>query len=72
MRTRLLGFTAALLLAAFGAAVPVAQAVVPAVVPAVTGPECVADGAGRVVYDSAAGLWMCTGGQYDGKPITTT
>ncbi|MEU3407995.1 hypothetical protein ABZ766_29170 [Streptomyces sp. NPDC006670] len=68
MRTRFLGFTAALLLAAFGASVPAAQAVVPAV----TGPECVADGVGKVVYDSATGLWICAGGQNDGKPITTT
>ncbi|WP_030718959.1 hypothetical protein [Streptomyces sp. NRRL F-2580] len=65
MRARLLGFTAALVLAALGATVPVAQAAVPAV----TGPVCV-DGSGTVEYDSTAGQWICLGGAYDGELIT--
>ncbi|MFJ6757314.1 MULTISPECIES: hypothetical protein [unclassified Streptomyces] len=67
MRTRLLGFTAALVLAALGATVPVAQAAVPAV----TGPAC-ADGSGAVQYDSTSGQWICIGGAYDGELITKT
>ncbi|WP_329192085.1 MULTISPECIES: hypothetical protein [unclassified Streptomyces] len=66
MRTRLLGFISALVLAALGAAVPVAQAAAPAV----TGPACVA-AHGKVVYDSGTGLWTCIGGRYDDEPITT-
>ncbi|THA44958.1 hypothetical protein [Streptomyces sp. A1136] len=65
MRTRIIGFISALVLASLGAAVPVAQAVVPTA----TGPACVA-GKGRVVYDSGTGLWTCIGGKYDGEPIT--
>ncbi|MGR4882738.1 hypothetical protein ACIPUC_25500 [Streptomyces sp. LARHCF249] len=66
MRTRLLGFTAALVLAAFGAAVPVAQAAVPVV----TGPDCVADG-GKVEYDATVGLYRCVGAtEYDNELIT--
>ncbi|MET9963258.1 hypothetical protein ABZ128_30035 [Streptomyces sp. NPDC006326] len=67
MRTRLVGFTAALMLAVLGAAVPVAHAVVPAV----TGPTCV-KGKGSVEYDSGTGLWTCIGGKYDGQSITTS
>lgn len=52
MRTRLLGFTAALLLAALGAMGPTAQAAVPAV-PAIDGPTCV-QGGGTVEYDSGS------------------
>ncbi|MFJ3724244.1 hypothetical protein ACIPYQ_16940 [Streptomyces sp. NPDC090045] len=65
MRARLLGFTAALVLAVLGATAPVAQAAVPAV----TGPAC-ADGDGTVEYDSTAGQWICLGGTYDGELIT--
>ncbi|MGW7100067.1 hypothetical protein [Streptomyces sp. NPDC054838] len=65
MRTRLLGFVSALVLAALGATVPAAQAAVPTA----TGPACVA-GKGKVVYDSGTGLWTCIGGKYDGEPIT--
>ncbi|MBT2447443.1 hypothetical protein J7F03_10220 [Streptomyces sp. ISL-43] len=67
MRRRILGFTAALVLAVLGAAVPVAQAAAPAV----TGPECIADKVGKVEYDSGTGLWTCIGGEHDGEPITT-
>lgn len=67
MRRRILGFTAALVLAVLGTAVPVASAVVPSV----TGPECVADKVGKVEYDSSTGLWTCIGGALDGEPITT-
>ncbi|MFG2119922.1 hypothetical protein [Streptomyces sp. NPDC048710] len=65
MRTRLLGFTAALVLAALGAMSPVAQAAVPAV----DAQKCVTGG-GSVEYDSDAGLWTCIGGKYDRDPIT--
>ncbi|MEU9374775.1 hypothetical protein AB0D94_13520 [Streptomyces sp. NPDC048255] len=67
MRTRILGFVAALTLAALGAAVPVAQAAVPAI----TGPVCVEKG-GSVEYDSTTGLWTCVDGEYDGEAITAT
>ncbi|UQX04596.1 hypothetical protein [Streptomyces sp. RerS4] len=66
MRRRILGFTAALVLAVLGAAVPV----VSAAVPAVTGPDCIADKMGKVEYDSSTGLWTCIGGAHDGEPIT--
>ncbi|MFE4639242.1 hypothetical protein ACFRJ1_38480 [Streptomyces sp. NPDC056773] len=71
MRRRILGFTAALVLAVLGTAAPGAQAAVPVV----TGPECerqTANGKGAVEYDSATGLWTCIGGWYDGEPITTS
>ncbi|WP_371614352.1 hypothetical protein [Streptomyces sp. NBC_00454] len=68
MRRSILGFSAALVLAVFGAAVPVASAVVPAV----TGPACIADKVGKVEYDSSTGLWTCIGGEHDGEPITTS
>lgn len=64
MRTRLLGFTAAVILAALGAMGPVAQAAVPSV----DGQTCMAGG-GSVEYDSGAGLWSCIGGDHDGEPI---
>ncbi|MFD6973249.1 hypothetical protein [Streptomyces sp. NPDC059949] len=67
MRTRLLGFTAALLLAALGAMGPTAQAAVPAV-PAIDGPSCV-QGGGTVEYDSGAGIWTCVSGSHDGESI---
>ncbi|WP_404959411.1 hypothetical protein [Streptomyces sp. 147326] len=67
MRTRLLGFAAALVLAVLGATAPIAQAAVPAV----AGPTCV-DGSGTVEYDSTAGQWICVGGEYDGELITKT
>ncbi|MEU7726713.1 hypothetical protein AB0B78_15940 [Streptomyces sp. NPDC040724] len=67
MRTRLLGFTAAFVLAALCATIPVAQAAVPAV----TGPVCV-EGNGTVEYDSTAGQWICLGGDYGGELITKT
>ncbi|MCM1966377.1 MULTISPECIES: hypothetical protein [unclassified Streptomyces] len=66
MRRRILGFTAALVLAVLGTAVPAASAAVPAV----TGPECIADQVGKVEYDSGTGLYTCIGGAYDGEPIT--
>lgn len=64
MRTRILGFLAAVVLAALGAAAPTAQAAVPAI----DGPTCVAAG-GSVEYDSASGLWICAGGPHDGESI---
>lgn len=67
MRARILAFTAALVLAALGAAVPVAQAAVPTI----PGPTCEAK-KGTVEYDSGTGLWTCIGGEHDGEPITTT
>ena len=66
MRRRILGITAALVLAVLGAAAPAAQAAAPAI----TGPECVKQH-GTVEYDSATALWTCIGGMHDGKPITT-
>ncbi|WP_407840761.1 hypothetical protein ACE1OC_37475 [Streptomyces sp. DSM 116496] len=68
MRRRILGFTAALVLAVLGTAVPVASAAVPTV----TGAECTADQVGKVEYDSGTGLYTCIGGAYDGEPITTS
>ncbi|MFF4425253.1 hypothetical protein ACFY04_31520 [Streptomyces sp. NPDC001549] len=66
MRTRILAVTAALVLAAFGATVPVAQGAVPTV----SGPLCEHRG-GTVEYDSATGVWNCVGGTYDGERITS-
>ncbi|WP_030727630.1 hypothetical protein [Streptomyces sp. NRRL S-237] len=65
MRTRILAFATALVLAALGAAVPVAQAAAPAV----TGTECKASG-GTVEYISTTGLWTCLNGGYNGELIT--
>ncbi|OEJ33087.1 hypothetical protein [Streptomyces subrutilus] len=65
MRTRIPAFTAALVLAALGAAVPVAQAAVPAI----PGPTCTA-AEGTVEYDSSTGQWTCKGGEHDGELIT--
>ena len=65
MRTRLLAFTAAVIIAALGAMGPVAQAAVPGV----GGQKCMAGG-GKVKYDSGTGLWTCIGGKYDGEPIS--
>lgn len=65
MRTRLLGFTTAVVLAVLGAAVPAAHAAAPAV----TGTECKRYG-GSEEYVSTTGLWTCIGGTYDGELIT--
>ncbi|MGW6575056.1 hypothetical protein ACWGAN_23245 [Streptomyces sp. NPDC054945] len=65
MRTRILTFAAALVLAALGAAVPVAQATAPAI----PGPMCTAGG-GTAEYDSATGQWTCNDGVHDGELIT--
>lgn len=65
MRTRILAFTAALVLAALGAAVPVAQAAAPAI----PGPTCTAAG-GTVEYDSGTGQYKCADGEHDGELIT--
>ncbi|PWK74883.1 hypothetical protein BCL76_101617 [Streptomyces sp. CG 926] len=64
MRTRLLGFIAAVILAGLGAAAPVVQAAVPAI----DGQRCM-DGGGSVEYESAKGSWICVDGSYNGKPI---
>ncbi|MEU9145294.1 hypothetical protein [Streptomyces sp. NPDC048349] len=66
MRTRMLAFTAALVLAALGAAVPVAQSAVPAV----PGPTCEST-KGTVEYDSVTGQYVCEGGKHDGERITS-
>ncbi|MFJ8012607.1 hypothetical protein [Streptomyces sp. NPDC096339] len=65
MRRRILGFTAALVLAVLGSAAPAAQANAPTV----TGPECVRQ-KGTLHYDSATALWTCIGGTHDGESIT--
>ncbi|MFG2977357.1 hypothetical protein ACGFYY_30775 [Streptomyces sp. NPDC048331] len=67
MRTRIPAFAAALVLAALGVAVPVAQAAAPAI----PGPKCTA-AHGAVEYDSATGQWTCNGGVHDGELITET
>ncbi|MCM9082644.1 MULTISPECIES: hypothetical protein [Streptomyces] len=64
MRTRLLGFVAAVVLAALGALAPAAQAAVPAI----DGQTCM-DGGGTVEYESAQGSWICVDGSYNNKPI---
>lgn len=64
MRTRLLGFIAAVTVAALGAMAPVAQAAVPGV----DAQKCVSAG-GSVEYDSGTGLWTCIGGDYNGEAI---
>ncbi|MCX4959794.1 hypothetical protein [Streptomyces virginiae] len=66
MRTRILAVTATLVLAVLGATVPVAQGAVPTI----AGPTCEYRG-GTVEYDSAAGVWNCVGGTYDGERITS-
>ncbi|MFD9481349.1 hypothetical protein [Streptomyces nojiriensis] len=65
MRTRILAFAAALVLAALGVAVPVAQAAAPAI----PRPTCTAAG-GAVEYDPTTGQWTCSGGVHDGELIT--
>ncbi|MCX4714397.1 hypothetical protein ACWCYZ_20495 [Streptomyces virginiae] len=66
MRTRILAVSAALVLAVFGAAVPVAQGAAPTV----PGPTCESHD-GAVEYDSATGIYNCVGGDYDGERITS-
>lgn len=66
MRTRLLGFISAVVLAVLGATVPAAQAAAPAV----TGPECTRSH-GSVEYISTTGLYTCIGGAYDSELITS-
>ncbi|MGW0749037.1 hypothetical protein [Streptomyces sp. NPDC002587] len=65
MRTRLLGFAAAVILAVLGTMGSAAQAAVPGV----DGHTCIAKG-GKVQYDSDTGLWMCIGGKYADEPIS--
>ncbi|MFA7762740.1 hypothetical protein [Streptomyces sp. NRRL S-448] len=64
MRTRLCGFIAAMIMAALGAVVPVAQAAVPTI----DGQMCL-DGKGSVEYESAQDSWICVGGSYNGASI---
>ncbi|MET9883793.1 hypothetical protein ABZZ20_11730 [Streptomyces sp. NPDC006430] len=64
MRIRLLGFTAAVILAVLGAMGPVAQAAAPGV----DGQKCTTGG-GSVEYNSSSGLWTCVGGQYSGESV---
>jgi hypothetical protein len=67
MRTRLLGFAAALMLAALSAMGAIAQAATDAA-PAVDRPTC-EKGLGRVQYDPVSGIWICVGGTYNGESI---
>lgn len=64
MRTRLLGLTAAVMLAALCALAPVAQAAAPVI----DGNTCVSGG-GTVEYESTKGSWICVDGTYDNRPI---
>ncbi len=64
MRTRLLGFIAAVMVAGLAATAPVAQAAVPAI----DGQTCM-DGRGTVEYESAQDSWICVDGIYDGQSI---
>lgn len=70
MRTRLLGFTAAVILAAPGPIAPAAHAAVVAqtATPSVD-PKACEEGKGTVEYESSDGSWVCIGGKHDGKPI---
>ncbi|MFI1949604.1 hypothetical protein ACH46F_37880 [Streptomyces virginiae] len=65
MSTRILAFATALVLAALGATVPVAQAAAPAI----TETQC-KDSGGSVEYVSTTGLWTCVNGGYNGELIT--
>ncbi|MFD0267003.1 hypothetical protein ACFVGY_10445 [Streptomyces sp. NPDC127106] len=64
MRTRLIGFIAAVILAAPGAMTHGAQAAVPAI----DGNTCI-KGGGSVEYESTKGSWVCVDGDFNGKPI---
>ncbi|MFE5675943.1 hypothetical protein ACFQ7B_37820 [Streptomyces erythrochromogenes] len=64
MRARLLGFTAAAILAALAVMAPAAQAAVPAI----DGQMCTEEG-GTVEYESTKGSWICVDGKHNGKPI---
>lgn len=64
MRARVLGFIAAVTLAALGTMAPAAQAALPAI----DGQTCM-DGGGTVEYESTRGSWICVDGVHDGKPI---
>ncbi|MCB5183293.1 hypothetical protein [Streptomyces antimicrobicus] len=68
MRTRLLGFLVAALLAVLAAAAPTVQAADPSPTPTVTSQECTAGG-GSVEYDSDKGQWSCIGGEHDGEAV---
>ncbi|MFG2985090.1 hypothetical protein ACGFYQ_28165 [Streptomyces sp. NPDC048258] len=69
MRTRLLGFTAAVILAALGPVAPAAHAAVVAqTAPPSVDPKACEEGKGTVEYQSD-GSWVCIGGKHDGKPI---
>ncbi|MFF4370664.1 hypothetical protein [Streptomyces sp. NPDC001594] len=65
MRTRLLGFATAAIVAALGIVGPVAQTTA---APRVDGDTCVQSG-GAVQYDSVAGQWKCIGGSHADEPI---
>lgn len=66
MRTRLLGFSAAVVVAVLALLGPAAQAATPG--PGVDAQTCVSGG-GSVEYDSATGQWTCVGGTYNTTPI---
>ncbi|MFJ1565045.1 hypothetical protein [Streptomyces erythrochromogenes] len=64
MRARLLGLTAAAMVAALAVMAPAAQAAVPAI----DGQMCTEEG-GTVEYESTKGSWICVDGKHNGKPI---
>ncbi|MFD9305449.1 hypothetical protein ACFWCB_22820 [Streptomyces sp. NPDC060048] len=64
MRTRLLGFITAVVLAVLGAMSPAAQAAVSDV-----DVNTCTKGGGSSEYESATGLWTCIGGAHDSEPI---
>ncbi|MFB6805114.1 hypothetical protein [Streptomyces sp. NPDC056387] len=64
MRTRLLTFIAAAILAALGAVAPAVQAAAPGI----DAPGC-RHTHGTVQYDPGSGRWICVGGSHDGESI---
>ncbi|MCX5197829.1 hypothetical protein OOK31_28735 [Streptomyces sp. NBC_00249] len=70
MRTRLVGFTAAVTLAVLGPVSPAAHAALaaPTPAPSIDGRTC-EDGTGTVEYEPNTGTWVCVGGTHDGSPI---
>lgn len=65
MRARILGFVAAVILAALGALAPAAQAAVPAI-----DRHACEVGGGTVEYDPATTQWICVGGKHNSEPIS--
>ncbi|MCX4526409.1 MULTISPECIES: hypothetical protein [unclassified Streptomyces] len=65
MRTRLLAFAAAVILATLGVVAPGVEAAVPRV----DVQTCQAEGGGAQ-YDATRGGWTCVGGSHDGEAIS--